>query len=109
VIIIGAFSKIAWVDTETGEASERRMAHREEAEQFYCELQGRGLSVRVGMEASGHARWLERLLRDLLATARKIRPSVTLAATIHRSSASQRSEILYLPHIVAGGGFSYDQ
>ena len=37
--------------------------HREEAEQFYAAL--RGQTVRVGMEASGHARWFERLLGSL--------------------------------------------
>jgi transposase len=51
------------VDTETGEFCERRLTHREEAEQFYGAHKGR--SVRVGMEASGHARWFERLLSDL--------------------------------------------
>ena len=39
--------------------------HREEAEQFYGDLKKRNLAVRVGMEASGHSRWFERLLRDL--------------------------------------------
>src|SRR6266481_8091383 len=59
------FQQIACVDTETGELSERRLSHREEAEQFYRHLQEPGLTVRVGMEASGHARWFERLLSDL--------------------------------------------
>src|SRR6266699_5086295 len=43
--------------TETG--------HREEAEQFYRQLEVRGKTVRVGMEASGHARWFERLLTEV--------------------------------------------
>src|SRR3989440_10516988 len=59
------FQQIACVNTETGELSERRLSHREEAEQFYRNLKGRGLTVRVGMEASGHARWFERLLTEL--------------------------------------------
>ena len=68
MLIIGCdyhpgFQQIAFVDTETGECGERRLTHREEAEQFYGGLRQR--SVRVGMEASGHARWFERLLRDL--------------------------------------------
>jgi transposase len=41
------------------------MAHREQAEQFYQELKQKSLAVRVGMEASGHACWFERLLRNL--------------------------------------------
>ena len=36
------FQQIAFVDTETGEASERRLAHREEAEQFYTKLSEQG-------------------------------------------------------------------
>jgi transposase len=51
------------VDTETGEVGERRLSHREEAEQFYGRLKER--SVRVGMEARGQARWFESLLREL--------------------------------------------
>jgi transposase len=70
MLIIGCdyhpgFQQIAFVDTETGECGERRLGHREEAEQFYRELKERNLPVRVGMEASGHSRWFERLLREL--------------------------------------------
>ena len=57
--------QIAYLDRETGELRERRLAHREEAEQFYRDLAGQGMKVRVGMEASGHARWFERLLAQL--------------------------------------------
>jgi transposase len=59
------FQQIAFVDTETGELQERRLQHREEAELFYRELASQGVTVRVGMEASGHARWFERLLAEL--------------------------------------------
>jgi transposase len=71
MIIIGvdyhpSVQQIAWVDTETGECSERRLMHSNgEAEQFYRELKQRGVSVRVGMEATGYARWFERLLAQL--------------------------------------------
>ena len=70
MIIIGAdyhpgFQQIAFVDTETGELQERRLQHREEAEKFYRDLAAQGMGVRVGMEASGHARWFERLLSEL--------------------------------------------
>ena len=69
MLIIGcdyhpSFQQIAFVNTETGELEERRLAHREEAEQFYRQLKEQDL-VRVGMESSGHSRWFERLLRDL--------------------------------------------
>ena len=48
-----------------GELQERRPGHREEAETFYRELNTQGAKVRVGMEASGHARWFERLMGEL--------------------------------------------
>src|SRR5919108_258133 len=70
MIIIGvyfhpAFQQIALLDTETGEFQEKRLAHREEAEKFYRDLAAQGMKVLVGMEASGHARWFERLLAEL--------------------------------------------
>src|ERR1039457_3808399 len=70
MIIIGCdyhpgFQQIAFVDNETGELNERRLEHPEEAEKSYRDLRAQGISVRVGMEASGHARWFERLLGEL--------------------------------------------
>ena len=70
MLIIGcdyhpSFQQIAFVDTDTGELQERRLEHREEAEKFYRELAAQGMKVRVGMEASGQARWFERLLAEL--------------------------------------------
>jgi transposase len=53
------------VDTETGEFREQRLAHREEAAKYYRDLATRGEKLRVGMEASGQARWFERLLAEL--------------------------------------------
>jgi hypothetical protein len=44
---------------------ERRLQHPEEAEKFYPELAAQGMKACVGMEASGHARWFERLLAEL--------------------------------------------
>src|SRR5215467_12785616 len=58
--------QIAFVNTDTGECGERRLSHSDrEAEKFYRELKAAGCSVRVGMEATGHARWFERLLAEL--------------------------------------------
>ena len=70
MLIIGcdyhpSFQQIAFVDTDTGELQERRLEHREEAEKFYRDLAAQGMRVRVGMEASGHARWFERVLGEL--------------------------------------------
>ena len=65
MLIIGCdyhpgFQQIAFVDTDTGELSERRLEHREPADQFYRELKQKYPAVRVGMESSGHSRWFER-------------------------------------------------
>jgi transposase len=58
--------QIAFTDTETGEVGERRLNHSDgEAEKFYRELKERGISVRVGIEATGYSRWFERLLVEL--------------------------------------------
>jgi transposase len=69
MLIIGCdyhprFQQIAFVNTETGEQGRARLEHLNgEAEQFYRRLSGQ--SVRVGMEASGHSLWFERLLGEL--------------------------------------------
>jgi transposase len=70
MIIIGCdyhpgFQQIAFVDTETGDCGEQRLEHSEAARKFYRDLATQGMKVRVGMEASGHARWFERLLAEL--------------------------------------------
>jgi transposase len=41
------------------------LTHCAEAEQFYRHLKQKGTSVGVGMEATGHSRWFERLLAEL--------------------------------------------
>ena len=61
-----SFQQIAFLDQETGECGERRLNHSDgEAERFYRDLQQRGSSVRVGLEATGYSRWFERLLAEL--------------------------------------------
>jgi transposase len=71
MILIGvdyhpSVQQVACVDTETGETWERRLNHSDgEAERFYRDLERRQVRVRVGIEATGHARWFERLLAEL--------------------------------------------
>jgi transposase len=71
MLIIGvdyhpSFQQISFLDQETGECGDRQLNHSEgEAERFYRELKRRGANVRVGMEATGHSRWFERLLAEL--------------------------------------------
>ena len=51
------------LDRETGELTERRMEHANSAAwAFYAELK---TPARVGIEATGHTRWFERLLAEL--------------------------------------------
>jgi len=61
-----SFQTIAFLMEETGEYGEQELNHSDgEAEKFYRELKQRGISVRVGMEATGYSRWFERLLAEL--------------------------------------------
>jgi transposase len=58
------FQQVAYVNQATGEYGSRRLEHKSgEAERFYRDLAGAG--VRVGVEATGGTRWLERLLAEL--------------------------------------------
>ncbi|HEY7679372.1 MAG TPA: IS110 family transposase [Terriglobia bacterium] len=67
MIIIGVdfhtrFQQIAMLDRETGEIRERRLEHATgEAQKFYAALAGRAL---IGIEATGYARWFERMLAE---------------------------------------------
>src|SRR6202790_2582408 len=61
-----SFQQIAFFIEETGECGERRLNHEDgDGERFYRELKQKGISVRVGMEATGYSRWFERLLAEL--------------------------------------------
>jgi transposase len=68
MLIIGCdfhprYQQIAMMDTETGELVERRLEHENgEARAFYASLPK---PVLVGMEATGYAQWLERMLAEL--------------------------------------------
>ena len=57
------YQQIAMLDEETGELIERRLEHESgEARAFYS---GLSAGVRVGIEATGHTRWFERMLAEL--------------------------------------------
>jgi len=64
MLIIGCdfhpgFQQVAIFDNQTGEVQEKRLRHRDEAEQFYGSL---AAPARVGMEACGHYPWFEQWL-----------------------------------------------
>jgi len=57
------YQQVAMLDGETGELVEQRLEHASgEARAFYAALSG---PVRVGIEATGHTRWFERMLAEL--------------------------------------------
>jgi transposase len=61
-----SFQTIAFFVEETGEYGEQELNHSDgQAERFYRDLKQRGICLRVGMEATGHSRWFERLLAEL--------------------------------------------
>ena len=102
MLIIGCdfhpgFQQVAIFDNRTGEVQEKRLQHREEAEQFYRGLVGQ--SVRVGMEACGHYPWFERLLRELgmelwFGDAAQVRASVVRKQKTDRRDAEHLMDLL---------------
>jgi transposase len=101
MLIIGCdfhpgFQQVAIFDNLTGEYEERRLHHREEAEQFYRELR---VPARVGMEACGHYPWFERLLAGCghelwLGDAAKIRSTVVRKQKTDRRDAEHILQLL---------------
>jgi transposase len=102
MLIIGCdfhpgFQQVAIFDKRTGEMQEKRLQHREEAEQFY-----RGLGspeVRVGMEACGHYPWFEGLLEELgmelwFGDAARVRASVVRKQKTDRRDAEHLMRLL---------------
>jgi len=102
MLIIGCdfhpgFQQVAIFDNQTGEVSERRLLHREEAQEFYGSL--RGQAVRVGMEACGHYPWFERLLERLgmelwIGDAARIRATEVRKQKTDRRDAAQLLQLL---------------
>ena len=107
MLIIGCdfhpgFQQVAIFDNRTAEIQEKRITHREQAEQFYSGLAGPEL--RVGMEACGHYPWFERLLAELgielwLGDAAKIRASVV------RKQKTDRLDALHLLQLLRKDDF----
>ena len=106
MIIIGvdyhpSVQQVAYLDTQTGETGERRLNHSDgEAERFYRDLERRHVEVRVGMEATGHARWFERLLAELkfelwIGNAAEIR-----AARVRKQKTDRQDALLLLKLLV---------
>jgi hypothetical protein len=95
------------VDTETGDYGEQRLEHSEGAEKFYRDLAAQGKKVRVGMEASGHARWFERLVAELtfelwIGDASEIRARRVRKQKTDRQDAQHIPQLLVMPFTVIG-------
>jgi len=94
------YQQIAMLDDETGELMERRLEHASgDAKQFYTQLTG---PVRVGIEATGHTRWFERLLAQLgyelwVGDAARIR-----AAEVRKQKTDTRDAALLLELLLSG-------
>jgi len=94
------YQQIAMLDDETGELVERRLEHANgEAKEFYTKLAG---PVRVGIEATGHTRWLERLLQELghelwVGDAARIR-----ASAVRKQKTDARDAALLLELLLSG-------
>jgi len=94
------YQQIAMLDDETGELVERRLEHANgEAKEFYTKLTG---PVRVGIEATGHTRWFERLLAGLghelwIGDAARIR-----AADVRKQKTDARDAALLLELLLIG-------
>jgi transposase len=101
MLIIGCdfhpgFQQVAIFDNQTGEIEQKRLLHREQAEQFYRSL---GAGARVGMEACGHYPWFERLLSECghqlwLGDAGAIRAGAVRKQKTDRRDAEQLLELL---------------
>ncbi|HET7748161.1 MAG TPA: IS110 family transposase [Terriglobales bacterium] len=101
MLIIGCdfhpgFQQVAIFDNQTGEIEQRRLRHREEAEQFYGGLVA---GAWVGMEACGQYPWFERLLQACghqlwLGDAGAIRASVVRRQKTDRRDAEHMLDLL---------------
>ena len=91
------YQQVALLEEETGELVERRLEHESgEARAFYASLQGK---VRVGIEATGHTRWFERMLSELghelwMGDAAQIRASVVRKQKTDERDAAHLLELL---------------
>ena len=58
-----SWQQIAWVDSETGETGEQKLAHASgEARKFYAQLRAPAL---IGIEATGNSQWFVEMVEDV--------------------------------------------
>jgi len=102
MLIIGCdfhpgFQQVAIFDNRKAGIEQKRLGHRQEAEEFYRSLKGQ--AVRVGMEACGHYPWFERLLASLgielwMGDAARVRAAVVRKQKTDRADAEHLLRLL---------------
>src|SRR5579863_5160267 len=89
-------------DQETGEVVERRLQHEnDEARAFYASL---SRPARIGIEATGHAQWFERLLTEL-GHELWIGDAAQIRARVVRQQKTDRNDALHLLDLLLTGRF----
>ena len=101
MLIIGCdyhpgFQQVAIFDKQTGEIRQRRLAHPQEAMEFY---RGLPAGVLVGIESTGFSGWFERLLETLghevwMGDATQIRASMTRKQKTDKRDAEHMVKLL---------------
>ena len=87
-------------DQETGEVVERRLRHEnDEARAFYASL---SRPARIGIEATGHAQWFERLLTEL-GHELWIGDAAQIRARVVRQQKTDRNDALHLLDLLLTG------
>jgi len=117
MIIIGcdfhpSTQTLAWKNPETGECGGHELRHDGEAQAFYRNL--RGQVVRVGMEATGHARWFERWLAECgvelwVADAARVRAAATRKQKTDKRDADDCGSLVGNRKIIAEPSFLEDE
>ena len=97
-----SWQQISWLDTETGEAGERKLVHASgDAKQFYEQLAG---PVLIGMEATGNSQWFIELVEDLGHTI-WVGDAAQIRASFVRKQKTDKRDAAHILKLVVEGRF----
>ena len=107
MVIIGCdfhpgFQQVAVLETGSGEVRDLRLAHKEEARQFYAGLEGR--EVLVGIEASGYSQWFEQMLEQM-GHRYQIGDAAAIRASYVRKQKTDRRDAGHILRLLVEGRF----
>jgi len=107
MVIIGCdfhpgFEQIAMVDSGSGEVRHLRLAHKEEARQFYAGLAGQ--EVLVGVEACGYTQWYEQMLEGM-GHRLQIGDAAAIRASYVRKQKTDRRDAGHILRLLVEGRF----